>query len=383
MREPGYSDALRVLRDTAGGDLHHVIAAACEPVPAWDPVVYLGDFAGEELLPLTAGQATEAVAGSMAGRAFSTGQPVTSERDDGIRIWVPVSEQASRTGVLAVTIGDDDPETIERAELLGVFAGLVIAAAARVSDVPYIRRQGREMSLPAGMQWDLLPPLNTRTPGATIAGLLEPAYDIAGDAFDYAVGSELLDFAIIDGMGHGIASTLLTGLAVGAYRHARRGGASIEDIHTAIDHALTSNYDDDSFATGIVGKLAFGTGRLEWSCAGHPPPLLLRGRKVVAELANDPVLPFGLRGRPKLSSADLEPGDAVLLYTDGVTEARAADGELFGLERLTDLLEQEAASERPPEEMLRRLVRALLDHQPEGLRDDATLLLVQWTGRAA
>jgi phosphoserine phosphatase RsbU/P len=95
------------------------------------------------------------------------------------------------------------------------------------------------------------------------------------------------------------------------------------------------------------------------------------------------VLPFGLGGRPRLGTADLEPGDVVLLYTDGVTEARAADGELFGLERLTDLLEQQAASERPPEETLRRLVRALLEHQPEGLRDDATLLLVQWTGRAA
>ena len=382
MREPGYSDALRVLRDAAGGDLQHVITAACEPVPAWDPIVYLADFSGEELLPLTPGQAAEAVAGSMAGRAFSTGQPVTSARDDGIRVWVPVSEQASRTGVLAVTIPDDAPETIERAELLGVFAGLVIAAAARVSDVPYIRRQGREMSLPAGMQWDLLPPLNTRSPGATIAGLLEPAYDIAGDAFDYAVGGELLDFAIIDGMGHGIGSTLLTGLAIGAYRHARRRGASITDMHTAIDEALTSNYDDDSFATGVIGQLAFSTGRLEWSSAGHPPPLLLRGRKVVAELENEPVLPFGLRGTPRLGQADLEPGDTVLLYTDGVTEARGADGELFGLDRLIDLLEQEAASERPPEEMLRRLVRALLEHEPEGLRDDATLLLVQWTGRA-
>jgi serine phosphatase RsbU (regulator of sigma subunit) len=380
MREPGYSDALRVLRDAAGGDLQHVVTAACAPVPAWDPIVYLGDFSGEELLPLTPGAAAEAVAGSMAGRAFSTGQPVTSERDDGIRIWVPVSEQASRTGVLAVTTRDEAPETIERVELLGVFAGLVIAAAARVSDVPYIRRQGREMSLPAGMQWDLLPPLNTRTPGATIAGLLEPAYDIAGDAFDYAVGGELLDFAILDGMGHGIGSTLLTGLAIGAYRHARRRGAPITDIHAAIDEALTSNYDDDSFATGVIGRLVFGTGRLEWSSAGHPPPLLLRGRKVVAELENDPVLPFGLRGTARLGRADLEPGDAVLLYTDGVTEARAADGEMFGLGRLTDLLEQEAASERPPEEMLRRLVRALLEHQPEGLRDDATLLLVQWTG---
>jgi serine phosphatase RsbU (regulator of sigma subunit) len=383
MREPGYSDALRVLRDAAGGDLQHVIAAACEPVPAWDPVVYLGDFSGEVLFPLTAGVSTEDVAGSMAGRAFSTGQPVSSERDDGVRVWVPLSEQASRTGVLAVTVPDANQETVERVELLGVFAGLVVAAAARVSDVPYVRRQGREMSLAAGMQWDLLPPLNTRTPGATIAGLLEPAYDIAGDAFDYAIGSDALDFAIIDGMGHGIASTLLTGLAVGAYRHARRNGASILDMHDAIDQALTSNYDDDSFATGIVGRLAFGSGRLEWSCAGHPPPLQLRGRKVVAELTNEPVLPFGLRGRPGLSVADLEPGDAVLLYTDGVTEARGADGELFGLDRLTDLLEQEAASERPPEEMLRRLVRALLHHQPEGLRDDATLLLVQWTGRAS
>ena len=382
MREPGYSAALRVLRDAAGGDLQQVIAAACEPVPAWDPIVYLGDFSGEELFPLMPGEATEDVAGSMAGRAFSTGQPVTSERDDGIRVWVPVTEQASRTGVLAVTIPNETPETIERVELLGVFAGLVIAAAARVSDIPYIRRQGREMSLPAGMQWDLLPPLNTRSPGATIAGLLEPAYDIAGDAFDYAVGAELLDFAILDGMGHGIGSTLLTGLAVGAYRHARRRGASIVDMHAAIDEALTSNYDDDSFATGIIGQLALSTGRLDWSSAGHPPPLLLRGRKVVAELTSDPVLPFGLRGRPTLSTTDLEPDDTLLLYTDGVTEARATDGELFGLDRLTDLLEQEAASGRPPEEILRRLVRALTEHQPEGLRDDATLLLVQWTGRA-
>ena len=58
-----------------------------------------------------------------------------------------------------------------------------------------------------------------------------------------------------------------------------------------------------------------------------------------------------------------------------------ADGELFGLERLADLLEREAASGQPAEELLRRLVCAVLDHQAGGLRDDATLLLVQWTGR--
>ena len=143
------------------------------------------------------------------------------------------------------------------------------------------------------MQWDLLPPLSARTAGALIAGVLERAYDIAGDAFDYAVNGADLHFAIFDGLGHGIGSTLLTGLAVGAYRHARRAGAPVADMHAAVEAALAGYYDDVPFATGIIARLATGSGRLEWSCAGHPRPLLLRGRKVVAELSGDSVLPFG------------------------------------------------------------------------------------------
>jgi serine phosphatase RsbU (regulator of sigma subunit) len=120
---------------------------------------------------------------------------------------------------------------------------------------------------------------------------------------------------------------------------------------------------------------------MEWSCAGHPRPLLLRGRKIVAELSCDSSLPFGLGdSAPEPGIEQLEPDDVVLLYTDGVTEARTADGEQFGLERLADLLEREAASGRTAGELLRRLVRSVLDHQAGGLRDDATLLLVQWTG---
>jgi serine phosphatase RsbU (regulator of sigma subunit) len=381
MGQPGYPDALGVLRQAAGGDLHRVLAAACAPVPAWDPVIYLVDFAHQVLFPLAAGVAEEEVATTMAGRAFAAGQPVSSQRDGSVRVWVPVVEQTTRTGVLAVTVPDASEAVLAQAELLGVFAGLAVAAAARVSDIPHLRRRGRVMSLSAGMQWDLLPPLSARTAGALIAGVLEPAYDIAGDAFDYAVNGPDLHFAIIDGMGHGIGSTLLTGLAVGAYRHARRDGAPVAGIHAAIDAALAGYYDDLSFATGIVGRLAAGSGRLEWSCAGHPRPLLLRGRNVVAELSCDPTLPFGLGdGAPEPGIEQLEPDDVVLLYTDGVVEARTPDGELFGLDRLADLLEREAASGRSAEEVLRRLVLAVLEHQAGGLRDDATLLLVQWTG---
>ena len=173
MSEPGYRDALRVLRHDAGGDVRRVLVAACEPVPAWDLVVYLADFAHRVLFSLAADPAQQDVAGTMAGRAFTTGQPLTSQRDGSVRVWVPVVEQTTRTGVLAVTVPDASPQMLARAELLGVFAGLVVASVARVSDVPYVRRQGRAMSLPAGMQWDLLPPLSARTAGALIAGVLE------------------------------------------------------------------------------------------------------------------------------------------------------------------------------------------------------------------
>ena len=103
--------------------------------------------------------------------------------------------------------------------------------------------------------------------------------------------------------------------------------------------------------------------------------------KVVAELTCDPALPFGIGDHtPPPSSMNLEPGDALLCYTDGVIEARTPTGEFFGLERLADLAEREAASGHPAEELVRRLVLAVTDHQASELRDDATLLLVQWTG---
>jgi hypothetical protein len=377
MTEFAYTRALQALSGHASVDIDRLLAAAC--APGWDPVVYLADFARETLLPLTAGVAEENVYDTPGGRTFTTGEPSVAAREGSVRIWVPVTEQTARIGVLAVSLPDGDPGTVHQAALLGVFAGLVVAAMMRVSDTPRIRRQGRRMSLPASMQWDMLPPWTIRLPRAMAAGILEPAYDIAGDAFDYAVDNGIIHFAVIDGMGHGIGSTVLTGLAIGTYRHARRAGASIAEIHAAVDAALASRYDDMSFATGIIGTLDTGTGRLEWTCAGHPPPLLLRGR--VHELDTTPTIPFGLgAGTPGIHSLDLKPDDVVLFYTDGVTEAHDADSELFGLDRLTALLAREAAGERQAEELLRRMVREILAHQHGDLRDDATMLMLRWDG---
>jgi serine/threonine protein phosphatase PrpC len=375
-----YTEALRILAARASVDLDPVLALACPP--GGDPVVYLADLSRQTLQPLSASLPAESVTGTLAGRAFTTGQPTASARDGQARIWVPVLEQTARIGVLGMTLPDDGPGNLQQAQLLGVFAGLILGGMIRVSDTPHIRRRAsHSVSLPASMQWDMLPPWSVRVRGASAAGMLEPAYDIAGDTFDYAADDDTLHFAIIDGMGHGIGSTLLAALAVGAYRHARRAGSPLADMHTAIDEGIAGQYDDLSFATGIIGMLTLGTGRLEWTCAGHPRPLLLRGRNVVAELEIDATLPFGLgTGIPAVAAHDLEPGDAVLLYTDGVTDAHTPDGDLFGLERLVDLLEQQASGEQEPEELLRRVVHAVLKHQGGNLRDDATLVLLRWAG---
>ncbi len=76
----------------------------------------------------------------------------------------------------------------------------------------------------------------------------------------------------------------------------------------------------------------------------------------------------------------LEPGDWLVLHTDGITEARDAAGRFFGSARLVELLEREVTSAHPPPETVRRVTRAVLDHQRGVLQDDATILLARWDG---
>lgn len=376
--------ALRRLAGDADADLHQVLATAVDALGVSNPVVYLVDFAHQMLFPLPVPlqgtvPAEEQIDSSLAGRAFVTGRPVTAHRDARYQVWVPLLEGTERTGVIAFTADNITDELLEDLELLGVFAGLSVAANARVSDLPHLRRSGRSMSLAATMQWELMPPLAAATPSAAVAGVLEPAYDIAGDAFDYALNGSEIDFAIFDGMGHGIGSSLLTGLAVGAYRHARRQRGSVVAIHEQVERAIAEQYGGEAFVTGIVARLALDSGVVTWTSAGHPLPLLLRERKVVGELTCEASLPFGLgQNEAAVAKRTLQPGDSLLLYTDGVVEAQTPDGEEFGLDRLTDQLEREAASGERLQEVLRRLVRSVLDHRSTELRDDATLLMAQW-----
>ncbi|MEV6629720.1 PP2C family protein-serine/threonine phosphatase [Actinoplanes sp. NPDC051470] len=114
--------------------------------------------------------------------------------------------------------------------------------------------------------------------------------------------------------------------------------------------------------------------------ARHPAPLLLRAGRVVRELPGGRRMPLGLdHASVQIGEETMEPGDRLLLYTDGVTEARDASGEQFGVHRLIDQAERDAAAGLPAPETLRRLAHAVAGHHDGPAADDATLLLAEWS----
>jgi serine phosphatase RsbU (regulator of sigma subunit) len=359
---------------------------------ATDVTLYLVDFAQKTLEPMpdrgvhAEVPRQETVAGSMAGRAFLEHTAQVAERDGGGRVWVPVVEGSDRTGVLAMTVSAADDETVGACETLGRLAGYFIATQARTTDLYNLHRRRKALSLAASMQWDILPPLVLKTPSVTLAGILEPAYEVGGDCFDYALNDTQLNLAIVDAMGHGVTSSLISTLAVGSYRHDRREGRPLDDIHANLDAAMTSEFPNATFATGQLVQIDVETGVMSWTNAGHPVPLLIRNGRVVSGLECPPTPPWGLGAifapdvRPVVATTPLEPGDSVLFYTDGVIEAHALHGDPFGLERLIDLAGRHASDQLEPADIVRHIVDAVLDYREGQLADDATAVLVRWNG---
>jgi serine phosphatase RsbU (regulator of sigma subunit) len=135
--------------------------------------------------------------------------------------------------------------------------------------------------------------------------------------------------------------------------------------------------------TAVLGELNMGTGVLRYINAGHPAPLLLRAGKFIRELPGGRRLPLGLDDtRDHIGTEQLEPGDRLLLYTDGVIEARDARGDMFGVEALIDHAERHAAAELPAPETVRRLARAVAAHHGGPAADDTTLVLAEWSPEA-
>lgn len=381
------ADLLRRASVTAPDLLAADVAAALHEAGGHHLVLYVVDYEQVSLQPI--GIAVDllaeepegiAVEGTLAGRAFQLQQVVTAQVDDGWRVWAPIRERAERIGVIEFGFPKVDDGLLALCDDLGLLVGHLVHTSGRYTDLVELRRRRRPMNLAAEMQWDMLmPPLAFSSPELAIAGILEPAYFVAGDAFDYSLNGELFGFAILDAMGHGVHSTLASTLALGGFRHGRRRGLELAVIAEQMDDALIEHLDGDGFVTGHICQLDVATGDFRWVNAGHPPPLLMRGAKVVAEMNAAPCLPLGLGIEvTEIGAVHLQPGDRVLFYSDGVVEARPRGGVEFGVERLIDDAEEFLGNDLPVSEVLRRLVRRLREHRGAELEDDATLVFLEW-----
>jgi Stage II sporulation protein E (SpoIIE) len=382
--------------DMAPSALASVVSEEGRALGASELVIYLVDYAQTMLVPIPCSDAADrhilTLEGTLAGRAFRTSTPLESDDVDGHRIWMPVVDGVSRVGVLEVLFRQGPPTDPER-EALHRYAGLVghlVVIKGEYGDVFEFVRRRAPMSVAAELQWSLLPPLTFGTEGIVISGLLEPAYEVGGDSFDYAVNGDLAHFALFDMMGHGLEAASLSSVVIGAYRSARRKLLDLPQTYVQIDRALVElTGGDRGFATGLLAELRLDEGVLRFISAGHLSPLVLREGKVVKSLIARPALPFGFAnldtsGRSPeevpVSSEQLQPGDRIIAFTDGVVEARRGM-EFFGVDRLGDFVAREAAAGQIAPETLRRLTQAILEHQDGALQDDATAMLVEWRGR--
>lgn len=354
-----------------------------------DLVVYLVDYEQEGLVPVPRRRAAAErpvlrIDGTAAGVAFAAVTILEEDADEPgqRRLWVPLIDGTDRLGVIEMTVPDPVPPGLLRyAERYAHLAAQLVVGKGAYGDAFERVRRRQPMTVAAELQWRLLPPLVFATRGLVVAGVLEPCYSVGGDTFDYAVNEATAHLAVFDAMGHGLSAAGTAAVAVSAYRNARRDLLDLVGTYEAIDATLIGEYGGDRFATGVLARLDLDTGRLSWINAGHPAPLLLRGGTLLTTLELRPSTPLGVPFGPApvaVGHEQLEPGDRILLYTDGVTEARTADGEFFTADRLADFLEREAADGRPTPETLRRLRRAILSHQGGRLQDDATALLVEW-----
>jgi hypothetical protein len=350
-----------------------------------DCTLYLQDYGQRELVPLElGGQAGPPlpIDGTVAGSAFTAEAEREEPAGGRVRVWLPVLDGTDRLGVLGATVEAGDEGARWLCRRLAPLAGLFLISKGENSDHHFWVRRRRDMSLPAEMQWQLLPALTVTTPEVAVAGALEPAYDVGGDAFDYAINGGVAHLAIIDAMGHGLTASQMAAVAIGSYRHSRRAHADLVDTHRAMDAVVARQFGEDRFATAQLAELRVDTGVLSLLNAGHPAPLLVGADGGFRPVPCTPALPVGLGADepPPLTTVRLEPGDRLLLFSDGVIENRLPEGEPFGEERLREAFRRECAAGWTPSETVRRLSRSFLDEHKGRTRDDATWMLVEWRG---
>jgi hypothetical protein len=317
------------------------------------------------------------IEGTLQGRVFSNGVTISSGTSPTV-LHVPLTDGTERIGLLELDFEQWDGIPSILSPLIFMLVSVLLAKN-KYSDAWVRCRRAEPLLAAAEVQWDLLPPLAASADNIAIAGILEPAYSIGGDSFDYALNHGCLDFAIVDAMGHGMSAVLMAAAAINGLRNVRREGGPLTRAYQQVDRLIIEHFGDSRYVTGQIGSVDTRSGLLRWINAGHPLPLLIRNGAFVGVMPCRPSMPMGLGGQVvEIAEEALQGGDRVLFYTDGMTESRSANGEIFGEARLVDYLIRATLDRVPVSETVRRLSAHVLNFVGGDLADDATMFLVEY-----
>jgi len=349
----------------------------------------IADFSGRALVRL--GTATRAPEGSRThgqetaetmqldgtvhDRVLRSQQSDVQVVDGAVQMVVPVTDRGDAIGVLELELPDFPDEQVQAdVRSAGHALAYVVIAGRRHTDLFEWGQRTTPFSLAAEIQRRLLPSAFTCEAGQfTLAGWLEPAATVGGDTFDYSLDRESLQISISDAVGHEVSAALLATLLVGSLRNERRLGVALSEQVRNADAALATHAASGQFVTGQVMRADLTSGRAQIVNAGHPLPLRLRDGKV-EEIELEIDLPFGVEpGKPyRLQEFPLEAGDRIVFVTDGMQERNAAEFDVAAA------LAGSAALH--PREVVHALGAAVLHATGGRLRDDATVVCLDWYG---
>lgn len=235
-----------------------------------------------------------------------------------------------------------------------------------------------EIKIAQRIQASLSPSAPIKSKHFEVTGYCLPADQVGGDYFDYFYrNQDHLDMIIADVSGHSIGPALFMVETRSAIRTQASGSATPAETLKVLNNFLFEDLDrSDYFITLFYLQYNITNHQLSFANAGHPPPLLLSPFQTECRQLDADGLILGVNKKVifEQKTTTLAPGDLILLYTDGLTEAENPHGEFFGLDRVSDILVQHA--QHPPQTIIEVLLEQLKQFcRSESFNDDITLMI--------
>jgi serine phosphatase RsbU (regulator of sigma subunit) len=314
------------------------------------------------------------LAGSAHGRVLADQAVQVDRQGERWRVLAPVTNRGEAIGVLELHLPEKpDEDRLADIALAAHALAYVVIANRRFTDLYEWGQRSVPLTLAAEIQHRLLPDAYTCEAGQfSLAGWLEPAGNIAGDTFDFSLDRDTLHLSMTDAMGHSVQAAMLASVLVGALRNARRARVGLAEQARLASASLAEHFHRCEYVTGQLVRVDLQTETAGIVNAGHPPPLRLRDGRV-SSIALKPDLPFGLGGHEyRVQPLALEPGDRLVFLTDGLLERNASSLDV-------EALVAEGA-QMHPREAVQHLIKAVLKRTAGQLRDDATVMTLDWHG---